>query len=137
MDDRTQTIESGPAAGATPIASGPRLRVLWSAAGSPAAGSVVPLAVRETVVGREPGEGVALPADRCASRRHARVDAGGAVVHVTDLGSRNGTFVDGERIARGEKRRLVEGGVLRVGETLFVLRTAAEEEDGAVPELVG
>ncbi|MFO0696030.1 MAG: ATP-binding cassette domain-containing protein [Polyangiales bacterium] len=53
---------------------------------------------RPVVVGRDPGIGLRL-AHPSVSRRHARVtpQAGGAVL-VEDLGSRNGTFVEGRRV---------------------------------------
>jgi pSer/pThr/pTyr-binding forkhead associated (FHA) protein len=56
------------------------------------------------------------------SRLHCRIEVGaeGDVV-VVDLDSTNGTWVDGERIARAALR---PGGVLRVGRVEFVLEPA-------------
>jgi transcriptional regulator of acetoin/glycerol metabolism len=51
-------------------------------------------------------------------RRH------GATVEVEDAGSTNGTHVDGQLLSRGERVRLVDGSVLRIGRTLFVFREA-------------
>jgi pSer/pThr/pTyr-binding forkhead associated (FHA) protein len=47
------------------------------------------------------------------SRRHCAVLVGPAEVWVEDLGSRNGTFVNGARI--GEKTRVSDGDMIRVG----------------------
>ena len=47
------------------------------------------------------------------SRRHCEVNVGPAEVTAQDLGSRNGTFVNGEKIA--EKTLLKDGDVLRIG----------------------
>jgi len=47
------------------------------------------------------------------SRRHCCVTVGPGDVWVEDLGSRNGTFVNGKRIA--EKTRVTDGDVVRVG----------------------
>lgn len=47
------------------------------------------------------------------SRRHCEVVVGPADVSAQDLGSRNGTFVNGERI--GEKTLLKDGDILRIG----------------------
>lgn len=47
------------------------------------------------------------------SRRHCAVHVGPAEVWVEDLGSRNGTFVNGVRIA--EKTRVSDGDMIRVG----------------------
>lgn len=78
-------------------------------------------------VGRRPGSGgVALPEDEWASRRHARLSARalGArqAVLVEDLGSSNGTFVDG-RVASGPTLA-APGAVVRVGSTLLVVGEA-------------
>jgi DNA-binding NtrC family response regulator len=70
------------------------------------------------------------------SRRHAEVrrKRGGWVVQ--DLGSRNGTFVNGVRVD-GE-RPLDPGSVLRIGSTLIVFALAAPDETaGIAPELIG
>jgi pSer/pThr/pTyr-binding forkhead associated (FHA) protein len=61
-------------------------------------------------VGREPGSDLRLT-DLHASRRHARVCNVRGAVWVQDLGSANGTFVNGERI-RGA-RRVFHGDELR------------------------
>jgi DNA-binding NtrC family response regulator len=54
------------------------------------------------------------------SKRHARVEIDGRGFQVTDLESRNGTFVDGQRVAAGRPTRLTRG--LRIGDSLFVPR---------------
>ncbi len=53
--------------------------------------------------------------DPSVSRNHATVKIENGMVEVTDLGSTNGTFVNGERIAGA--RRLVSGDVLTFGNT--------------------
>lgn len=57
--------------------------------------------------------------DGNASRRHCRVLVDGAGYAVEDLGSRNGTFVNGVRIQR---QAIKDGDVVRVGSTEFVFR---------------
>lgn len=52
----------------------------------------------ETVVGREVGLGLSLVNETTISRRHASVTRNGSDVKVTDLGSTNGTYVNGVRI---------------------------------------
>ena len=66
-------------------------------------------------IGRE-GLGIALVGDANASRRHAGVAPGPGGVQVTDLGSTNGTFVDGARVATALAR---PGSTIRVGGTTF------------------
>jgi transcriptional regulator with GAF, ATPase, and Fis domain len=50
------------------------------------------------------------------SRVHATVSRAGLVFEIRDLGSRNGTFINGERV---ERHSLTVGDVVRVGDTLF------------------
>jgi len=64
--------------------------------------------------------------DERMSRDHATVTRDGELWVITDLDSRNGTFVDGERIT-GELRR--RGNVvLRLGHTVFALLTDARDQ---------
>ena len=49
-------------------------------------------------IGRVASPGVFVVEDDRVSRRHTRVAIKGDSVRVTDLDSRNGTFVDGKRI---------------------------------------
>lgn len=53
------------------------------------------------------------PLSEDVSRRHCEVLVGPAEVWVADLGSRNGTFVNGQRIS--EKTKVVDGDIVRVG----------------------
>ncbi|MFW5860432.1 MAG: FHA domain-containing protein [Planctomycetota bacterium] len=66
-----------------------------------------------TVFGRHPGDkGIALT-DSLASRRHARFTAEGDRLVVEDLGSSNGTWVNGQRI--GEAYALAPGDLVTIG----------------------
>lgn len=83
-------------------------------------GGMVPLEEgREFTIGRLPESGLSLP-EELTSRRHARIvwEQGGPVVE--DLGSTNGTFVNGERVKR---RPLAEGDRLLVGSNILKLVT--------------
>ena len=53
------------------------------------------------------------PLSEEVSRRHCAVTVGPADVWIEDLGSRNGTFVNGTRIA--ERTKLADGDLIRVG----------------------
>jgi hypothetical protein len=68
-----------------------------------------------TVLGRDSDSGLRLDHDDFASARHVRVDPRPDGVWVEDLGSTNGTFVNGTRIT--SRRQLAPGDVLRVGQT--------------------
>jgi pSer/pThr/pTyr-binding forkhead associated (FHA) protein len=74
-------------------------------------------------IGREGSTGLAID-DEQASRRHARVTAQGDTAKVEDLGSTNGTYLNGSPV-EGEQT-LRPGDRLRVGLTVFELRTSAD-----------
>lgn len=65
-------------------------------------------------IGRSNDAGVALR-DPEVSRRHARLSSYEGVVYVEDLGSRNGTFLNGRRITEAIEVR--EGDEIDVGTT--------------------
>jgi hypothetical protein len=66
-------------------------------------------------VGRGGQNDVALDKDDFVSARHARFEPRTDGVWVEDVGSTNGTFVNGARLVR--PRRLAPGDVVRVGQT--------------------
>jgi hypothetical protein len=56
------------------------------------------------------------PADRVwVSRQHAVIICENGVLHVEDIGSTNGTFINRKRILPGQKRPLQDGDVLQIG----------------------
>jgi predicted component of type VI protein secretion system len=75
----------------------------------------------DATIGRE-GCDVVLP-DPEVSRRHAALRFTGSGVAVEDLGSSNGTFVNGERVSG--TRALSDGDVVRFGNTEWELRGTA------------
>ncbi len=79
------------------------------------AGEVLTLDAHPLTVGRGATNDVALSVDEYASSRHARFEPRRDGIFVEDIGSTNGTFVNGIRVTR--ERRLVPGDVVRIGET--------------------
>ena len=78
-------------------------------------GSEVELNTAQVTVGRGANNDLALTDDEFASARHARIEPRRDGVYVEDVGSTNGTFVNGIRLAR--ERKLAPGDVVRIGET--------------------
>ena len=85
---------------------------------------------RAVVLGRRPAaelRGVAIAGDGSMSCQHTRVElrtlGGSPALMVEDLGSRNGTWVDGRRV-QGGPVPLRAGSVLRLGGTVFVAGSA-------------
>ena len=127
----------------------PYLFLLYSPSSSPSprpyAVQRVPIpASRQYAIGRGP-ESVtlfAVPGDSCASRTHALLEVNLAApsIQVRDANSRNGTFINRVRLAAGETRPLLQGDILRVGDSFFLWRVQEDEPDQNVqdvPELVG
>lgn len=89
--------------------------------------------------------------DEISSRVHARFHVDAAGCEIEDLGSRNGTFVNGDRIAG--RRRLFDGDRIRIGRELMTViesetvdvseasaklrQTLAPGEQAGMPELMG
>lgn len=82
-----------------------------------------PLTAASTTVGRRPECGLRV-ATGDVSRQHCEVTVGSSV-WVKDLGSSNGTFVNGKRVAES---KLNAGDVLGVGPILFVVQVDGKPE---------
>ena len=68
-------------------------------------------------IGRADDNAVALPDDEFASGHHARIESQRDGVWILDLGSTNGTYVNGGRL--DGRRLLREGDVVQIGDTEF------------------
>lgn len=66
-------------------------------------------------VGRAPDSGLRLDRDEFASSRHARITPAPNGLWIEDLGSTNGTYVNGAPVTTS--RQLLPGDLVRVGET--------------------
>jgi hypothetical protein len=69
----------------------------------------------QVTIGRGRQNDIAIATDEYASARHARFEPRQDGVWVQDLGSTNGTFLNGARLEH--PRRLAQGDVVRIGET--------------------
>lgn len=83
------------------------------------AGRTFPLG-GEATAGRDPSQPIAVTDDQ-VSRRHASFTVAGDEVTIQDLGSRNGTYVNGQVLTGA--RRLVPGDQVRMGLTVLELRS--------------
>jgi hypothetical protein len=75
------------------------------------------------VIGRDPGSAALVVRDPEASRRHASLIPEGQSINVEDLGSTNGTFVNGEKLIGA--RVVVPGDRLRIGTTVLEVALAS------------
>ena len=88
-----------------------------------------PLDGRDIVIGRAPSCDVVLPSDQLASRRHTLLEFDGVRYTIRDLGSSNGTYVNGEEIH--QTIALNDGDTIAVGEhELLFSRAPARTTDG-------
>lgn len=72
-------------------------------------------------------------ADKKASRKHAAIKRVAAAFVVRDLGSANGTYVNGELIA---ERELQGGDLLRIGDTEFIFKATSREYEEKKDDLL-
>lgn len=77
-------------------------------------------AMSPIVIGRSSEAGLVL-ADAEVSRRHARLETEGGRIYVRDLGSRNGTFLNGDRLDAAIE--------VRVGDSIDIGATRLQIED--------
>lgn len=83
-------------------------------------------------IGRDEANDLRLE-NRALSRRHAQLEVRGAGIWIRDLGSQNGTFINGERL---EGARPIQGGdVISLGGKFQVRLEGAEEAKNSTPVL--
>ena len=97
---------------------------------------VVQLQENTTELGRDDSCSICLH-DQLVSRRHARIVRDGQNFRIEDVGSVNGTFVDGVPVVSCQ---LHDGDTVQIGRTLFYfdrlyLRTDAPAPAGVPPEI--
>src|SRR5947209_2755174 len=97
------------------ILSAPMNPKLAAVAG-PKLGAVIPLEEDRTSVGRDATNRLCL-ASIWVSRRHCLIERQGGRVTISDLGSHNGTFVNGVPV---KERLLAHGDQGRVGDSAFL-----------------
>ncbi|QDT00218.1 SpoIIE family protein phosphatase [Adhaeretor mobilis] len=78
----------------------------------------------ESSVGRSPESDVVVDV-AAVSRRHAVIEKNGGRVQVRDLGSRNGTYVNGSRVI--ERAELREGDQMVICDVVFVYGRSADD----------
>lgn len=98
--------------------------------------NVFPLLDAECIIGRRNTKEVAFAInDGSISSKHARLVRTPEGFVIEDLGSRNGTFVNGEKV--GEKRVLNDGDLIRLGKVIMTFNVAKQNKtsDPTQPEL--
>lgn len=96
----------------------------------PGVGEMHKLGQGETILGRSQQATVRINDDG-VSRKHVRVWVRGAEVDIEDLGSANGTFINGAAVS---KQRLADGDKIRVGTTTVLKFSYADSVDASFQE---
>jgi pSer/pThr/pTyr-binding forkhead associated (FHA) protein len=94
----------------------------------PTPGATFSLEGDQLVIGRDSSSGVAIN-DAEVSRKHARMMFQGGKYVIEDLGSTNGTFVNGQRLAGPIV--LKSGDVVSLGEQIVLMYEALSSDAGA------
>ncbi len=116
-DEESSTRTTEATVALPPPASRQHTRALLTVVGGPSTGRVHPLRDEETVIGRGKECQVRVD-DAGTSRSHARIVLTQEGRHlVEDLGSTNGTFVDGKRVKRQE---LKSGDRIQIGPNVII-----------------
>lgn len=123
-DELLLTRDGAPAALRRPTAAALDLTV----AGGPEAGRRFPLPAEGLSIGRE--HSAVVVDDPSLSSEHLRVRAAASgAVTVEDLGSRNGTYLEGMRLPPGEATAVELGAVIQAGRTLLAVERASPDSD--------
>lgn len=101
---------------------------VWRASGA----TLAPLEKTPVTVGRSDSNDVSLMDDPKASRLHAVLERLPAGWYVRDLSSRNGTFVNGERVDRD--RPIHNGDEIVIGSTRLVYRAESPTVEAGLTE---
>lgn len=94
----------------------------------PTPGATFSLEGDQIVIGRDSSSGVAIN-DAEVSRKHSRLTFQGGKYVLEDLGSTNGTFVNGQRLA--SPIVLKSGDVVSLGEQIVLMFEALSSDPGA------
>ena len=89
-----------------------------------------PLSSGVTVIGRRHDCDLRIPL-MSVSRRHCQLNRDEGILKIRDLGSRNGTYLNGKRI---DEAVIKAGDYIEVGPLKFVLQIDGEPKDTAKPD---
>jgi len=82
-------------------------------------------------IGRAPDNEISIK-DKSISRKHLKIVKRAERYYVTDLGSKNGTFIDGKRVTSGKEYEVREGIPIAVGKTFLSVGKAYPDDVLAV-----
>jgi hypothetical protein len=95
----------------------------------PNPGKIYPLEAPELIIGRDANNGISIN-DAEVSRKHAKLSLHGTAYVLQDLGSTNGTFVNGQRVTSTQV--LNAGDSISFGENISLTYEAAYDPNATV-----
>lgn len=98
----------------------------------PSGRELVPLSGQRVTLGKASTNAVSLEHDETVSRLHAVLENLGFAWSIRDLGSRNGTYLNGERISA--ERVLRSGDEVRIGKSRLIFWEVRDAGDGRLDE---
>jgi DNA-binding CsgD family transcriptional regulator len=98
----------------------------------PSGRQLIPLGTERVTVGKSSSNVVSLNDDSTVSRLHAVLENLGYAWSIRDVGSRNGTYINGEKIST--ERVLRSGDELRVGKSKLVFWEVRDADEVTVGE---
>lgn len=107
----------------------------------PQPGKNFPLVAEKIIIGRDPMSDISLN-DPEVSRQHVQLVRTDSGYTLEDLGSTNGTFIDGEQVEAGEVHPLRNGQIISMGSGVTLLYEAgggaaeSDEEDASEAPVV-
>ena len=81
----------------------------------------------EMIIGRDPAADISI-SDSSISRKHAKVTREGNVIKIEDLGSSNGTAVNGKKLEAGNVAKLAKEDLIKLGNSIVKYLPAGEIE---------
>ncbi|HYR29519.1 MAG TPA: FHA domain-containing protein, partial [Thermoanaerobaculia bacterium] len=128
VSQATQMTQATQVGSGTASGTGSKRRILvGSLTPDNAPDTVYPLLDAEQTVGRAPSNSICI-ADGSISSVHARITRTAEGFFLEDLQSRNGTFVNGEKV--DSKRLLTDGDLIRFGKIITTFNVAREGKAG-------
>lgn len=85
-------------------------------------------AKNNVIIGRSPKSDIVIPHDSI-SRNHCRIELEKGIFYITDLGSSNGTFLDGQRIAPEQRTPFLTSSQLTLGKLDCEVSESGEGEN--------
>ena len=81
----------------------------------------------EMIIGRDPTADITIT-DPLISRKHAKITREGTVIKIEDLGSSNGTVINGKKLEAGNVSKLAKEDMIKLGNSIVKYLPAGEIE---------